>query len=166
MRFVVCEKRYVRRMPRIVSKIEMVTSPMTSTSSVLKVRLTSTLSMTTWKNSGETSAKSWRKNEADQDLAEQMAVLVDGAEEPADVEAARKIDQPRATRHQHKTAVPDRLELRARHEHRSRRQRILNENLVFAGLAEKEIAAVAQCRDAWQRRLGQPLPVRLIGSAP
>ena len=28
------------------------------------MRLASTLSMTTWKNSGETSAKSWRKNEA------------------------------------------------------------------------------------------------------
>src|SRR5216683_5543155 len=51
-------------MPRIVSKIAMATSPITSTSSVLSVRCTSTLSITTWKNSGETRAKSWRKNEA------------------------------------------------------------------------------------------------------
>ena len=51
----------------------------------------------------------------DEDLAEQMAVFVDGAEEPADVEAARKIHQSGATCHQHKTAVPNCLELVARH---------------------------------------------------
>ena len=34
------------------------------TSRVPKVRLTSTLSMTTWKNSGETRENSCRKNEA------------------------------------------------------------------------------------------------------
>ncbi|MGY4295846.1 hypothetical protein ACVWXN_003941 [Bradyrhizobium sp. i1.4.4] len=37
---------------------------MTSTSSVDSERWTSTLSITTWKNSGETSAKNCRKNEA------------------------------------------------------------------------------------------------------
>ena len=51
-------------MPRTVSKIEMATRPTTSTSRVLKDRWTSTLSMTTWKNSGETRANSCRKNDA------------------------------------------------------------------------------------------------------
>src|SRR5215813_2551820 len=51
-------------MPRMVSKAEIASRPMTSTSRVLKARCTSTLSMTTWKNSGETSANSCRKNDA------------------------------------------------------------------------------------------------------
>ena len=50
--------------PSTASKIEIVTSPSTSTSRVLRPRWTSTLSMTTWKKSGVTSAKSCRKNEA------------------------------------------------------------------------------------------------------
>ena len=41
-------------------------------------------------------------------------------------------------------------------------KRILNENLILAGFAEKEKTAVAQHRDAGQRRLGQPPPVRSI----
>ena len=48
----------------MVSKIEIASRPMTSTSRVLKARCTSTLSMTTWKNSGETRANSCRKNDA------------------------------------------------------------------------------------------------------
>ena len=71
-----------------------------------------------------------------------------------------------APRHQHKTAVPDRLEFGARHQRRPRRQRSLDENLVLAGLAEEQKAAVAQRRDRRQRRVGQPLPVRSDGSAP
>ena len=55
------------------------------------------------------------KERSDKNLAQQMAVLVDGAEKPADVEAARKFDESRAGRHQHQAAVPDRLELFARH---------------------------------------------------
>ena len=48
----------------MVSNIEIASRPMTSTSRVLKARCTSTLSMTTWKNSGETRANSCRKNDA------------------------------------------------------------------------------------------------------
>ena len=48
----------------MVSKTEIASRPMTSTSRVLKARCTSTLSMSTWKNSGETSANSCRKNDA------------------------------------------------------------------------------------------------------
>ena len=39
-------------------------SPITSTSNVDKVRCTSTLSMTTWKNNGDTSANNCRKKDA------------------------------------------------------------------------------------------------------
>ena len=45
----------------MVSNRVMVTRPITSTSSVLMLRCTSTLSITTWKNSGDTRAKSCRK---------------------------------------------------------------------------------------------------------
>src|SRR5215471_6914784 len=48
----------------MVSKIEIASRPMTNTSSVLKPRCTNTLSMTTWKNSGDTSANNCRKNDA------------------------------------------------------------------------------------------------------
>ena len=61
----------------MVSNSEIVTRPMTSTSSVLRLRCTSTLSMTTWKNSGEISANSCRKNDATSTSAEQVAVFVD-----------------------------------------------------------------------------------------
>src|SRR5712692_9678157 len=64
MRFVVCEKRYVRSVPRMASKIETVIRPKINTSSVLMPRWTSTLSMITWKKSGVTRAKICRKNEA------------------------------------------------------------------------------------------------------
>ena len=50
------------------------------------------------------------------DLAKQMAVLVDGADKPADAEAASKARQARATCHEHKAAVPDRFEFGARHQ--------------------------------------------------
>ena len=52
------------QIPRPVSKIAMAARPMTRTSSVLILRCTSTLSITTWKNSGEIRANSWRKSEA------------------------------------------------------------------------------------------------------
>ncbi len=48
----------------MVSNTPIVTSPIMSTSSVLMPRCTSTLSITTWKNSGETSAKICRKKDA------------------------------------------------------------------------------------------------------
>ena len=48
----------------MVSKIEIASRPMTSTSSVLRPRWTNTLSMTTWKNRGDTRANNCRKNDA------------------------------------------------------------------------------------------------------
>ena len=46
-----------------------------------------------------------------ENLNKQMAVLMDGTQEPADAEAAREVHQSRATCHQHQAAVPDCLEL-------------------------------------------------------
>ena len=54
----------IRAQTRIVSNMPTATRPRMSTSSVLMLRCTSTLSITTWKNSGETSAKSCRKKDA------------------------------------------------------------------------------------------------------
>ena len=71
----------------------MAISPMTSTSSVLSVRLTRTLSMTTWKNSGEMRRKKLKKKRGREYLAQQMTVLVDGAKKPADVEMAGQFHQ-------------------------------------------------------------------------
>ena len=72
------------------------------------------------------------------------------------------IRQPNTTGHQHKSTVPDRLELRARHEHGPRQRRLLDKNLILAGLAEEQKAAVAQDRDTRQRRGRHPLPFRVI----
>ena len=66
----------------------MTTSPTTSTSSVVRPRCTSTLSITTWKNSGVTSAKSCRKNETTSTSPNSVRYLT-RRDEPAEVELAR-----------------------------------------------------------------------------
>lgn len=53
----------MRKALSTLSKSTTTTRPMTSTSRVVRPRCTSTLSITTWKKSGETSAKSCRKSE-------------------------------------------------------------------------------------------------------
>ena len=63
-RVVVCEKVYVRSPPSRVSKIPMQISATIKTSRLDSPRLTSTLSITTWNKSGDTNAKSCKKNEA------------------------------------------------------------------------------------------------------
>ena len=103
-------------MPRIVSNIEIASSPTTSTSSVLKDRCTSTLSMTTWKNSGETRANSCRKNDATSTSLEEMSIFVDRSQEPGDVETAGDVRQAAPAGHQDQLAVPDRDELGPRHQ--------------------------------------------------
>ena len=62
-RLVVWASTYVRSPPRMTSNTVTPARPMTSTSRVVSPRWISTLSMTTWKNSGVASAKSCRKNE-------------------------------------------------------------------------------------------------------
>jgi hypothetical protein len=94
--------------------------------------------------------------------SEQIVVLVDGAEEPSYVEAPGEVEQAGAAGHQHQAAVPHRLEFGAGHHRRTRRQRVLDQDLVLAGLAENEVAPLAEHRDAGERGMDQPPPVRLI----
>ena len=110
--------------------------------------------------------KELQEERGDQHLAEQAAILVDGAQEPGDVEAARQVEQAGAARHQDEPAVPDRLELGPRHELGPRRQRMLDQRLVLADLAENQKAAVAQRGDPGQGRPGEPRPVRRMLRAP
>ncbi len=87
-----------------------------------------------------------------------MAVLVDRGEEPGDVKAVRQVDEARAPRHEYELTGPDRLEVGPRQQHRARLQRMLRHDLVVTRLAEQEKAAVAQKRDAGQRRIGKAVP--------
>ena len=104
--------------------------------------------------------KELKEERDDQHLAEEMAVLVDGPQEPRDVEAAREVRQFRSARHQDKAAIPNRLELSARHRFGSRRRRLLDEDLVLADLAEDEEPTIAQRRYPGQRGAGETFPVR------
>src|SRR5215468_5820614 len=52
-----------------------------------------------------------QKERRRQHLAKHVAVLVNGAEKPADVEAARQADETAAARHQYEMTVPHRFEL-------------------------------------------------------
>ena len=143
------------------------TRPMTSTSSVLMLRCTSTLSMTTWKNSGETSAKSWRKNEATSTSLSKPAVFVDRAQKPGDVEPAREIGERCAARHQDEPAVPDGFELGPRHQ-----RRVAGESgawtriLSSPALPSSRKPPSRKDGDSRQWRTGEPLPVGLSRSGP
>ena len=136
---------------------------MISTSSVVRPRWTSTLSITTWKNSGETSAKSCRKNEADQHLAEQPAVLVHRLQEPGDVEAPRQLAERGAPRHQHQAPGPARLEIGAAQNLRTAHGR-LDQHVVAGGLGEDDEGAVVAFRDRRQRQLGEAPPLHRDGA--
>ena len=102
------------------------------------------------------------KERSDEDLTQQIAVFVDGLDEPVDAKTVRKLSQADATGHQNQTAIPDSLELLARHQRRPRRHRILNKDPILAGLAEQEITAIAQHGDAGQRCFAEPLPVGVV----
>ena len=91
-----------------------------------------------------------------------MTVLVNGTDKPADAKASGKIDETCPTCHEDKAAVPDCLEFGARHQDGSRRQGVLNENLIFPGLTDKKKASIAQHCDARQRCLRQARPAGLI----
>ncbi len=52
--------------------------------------------------------KELKEERGDQYLAKQTAIFVDRAQEPGDIEAARKIHQPGAPRHQNNATIPDR----------------------------------------------------------
>ena len=96
-----------------------------------------------------------------QDLAQEPAVLVHGAEEPGDVEAPGQIGELGPPGHQHQPAVPHGLELGARHQLRARLVGHLDQDLVLAGPAQQQEAAIAQDGDAGQGRARQPVPAGL-----
>ena len=91
-------------------------------------------------------------------LGEHRPVLADGAHEPGDVEAARKIRQACAACHQDQAAAPNGLELFACHRLRALLSRALHQHLVSSGAAQDQEAAVEEHGDARQRSRGQPLP--------
>ena len=145
-------------MPRIVSNSEIVTRPITSTSSVLERAMDQHLVDHDLEEQRRDQRKKLQEERGDQNLAEEAAIFVDGAEEPGDVEAPREVEQPGAPRHQDEATVPSRLELGPRHQHWACGQRVLHQDLILAGLAEKEKAAVAADGDVGKRRLRQSLP--------
>jgi hypothetical protein len=98
-----------------------------------------------------------------QHLAEHVAVLVQGAEKPGDVEAARQVQDALARRHQHKLTVPHGLELLARHQARLWRLGRLDNCLVVPDLADDDETAITQHRDAGHRRRGEAPPARSVG---
>ena len=122
------------------------------------LRWTSTLSMTTWKNTGEIKRKELEKERGDQHLAEQSAIFLDRAQEPGDIKPSPEVGQPGAPRHQDEAAIPRGFELGSRHQRRPLGIRRLDEDLVLANLAEQQKPAVAQSSDCGQRRTGQPVP--------
>ena len=113
--------------------------------------------MTTWKNSGEISAEELQEERRDQHLAQQAPILVDRAQEPGDVEAARDVRQAGPTGHRDQPAVPDRDELLARHEGGPGLRR-LDQHLVVGGLGQHHEAAIAQGRDGGEGSPREPRP--------
>jgi hypothetical protein len=111
-------------------------------SNVLMLRCTSTLSITTWKNSGETSPNS--------------------AHEPGDVEAPRQVGQRAPLGHQHQPPTPHRLELLAG-QLAGPLERRLDQQFVLADLAQQQVAAVVQDGERRHRRPGEPAPGRAEG---
>src|SRR6516164_8563642 len=105
-----------------------------------------------------------KKERRRQHLAKHVAILVNGAEKPADVETARQVDETAAARHQYQVTVPYRLELVARHQAGVRRVRRLDDRLVFPDLPEDDEIAIAQHRNAGQRRRGKSCPFGLVGA--
>ena len=66
-------------------------------------------------------AEQLEEERCDQHLDQLMAIFVDRAEEPADVEAPAEVDEAGAAGHQHQLPVPYGLEIGARHQRRTRR---------------------------------------------
>src|SRR5215467_1053267 len=64
---------------------------------------------------GGDQGKELQEERSYQDPGEYLAVLVNGANKPGDIEAAGQIEQPNPARQEHQLAIPDPYELRARH---------------------------------------------------
>jgi hypothetical protein len=77
-----------------------------------------------------------------ENLGQARAVLVDGRHEPSDIEAARQVGEGAAFGHENDAAAPDRFQLLALHQPRTSLQRLLDQRLVVADLAQQQKAAV------------------------
>src|SRR6218665_267696 len=97
MRLVVCANTKLRKVVSKTSNSTTTVKPKAITSSVVKPRCTNTLSITTWKNSGQ-----------------QFVVLDDGRNEPGEIEPGQFIGHRRARGEQDQLAAPARLQLRHR----------------------------------------------------
>src|SRR5262249_42144341 len=94
------------------------------------------------------------------------AIRVDGGKQPTQAEATSEVGQARALFHQYETPIPNLLEFGTRHADRSGGCGIERYNCIRIGLDEEEAAAVAQKRDARERRVAQPPPICAIGARP
>ena len=99
-----------------------------------------------------------QEERGDDDLAELMAIFVNGAEKPGDVEPPRQVDQAGPPGHQYDAAVAGLFELSLGHQVRARRTGRLDQDLVVARLAKQQKATVALGRDGRKRRRLQALP--------
>ena len=100
-------------------------------------------------------AEQLQEERRDQNFAQEMAIFVDRAKKPGDVEPARDLRQSSATRHQDQLAVPDGNQFVPCHQDGSGRHRRLNQDLVLVRLREHQKPAIAQgarwrARASWQ----------------
>ena len=144
----------------MVSNSAIPSSPITSTSSVSRLRWTRTLSMTTWKNSGETSANSCRKKEANSTSASCRRYLWMAPRNQ--VMSKRRERSIRPARRVIRTRRPSQTASRSLRVISSGRgdARGLHHDLAVADLAEQQKAAVLERRYGRQGRGRQARPAR------
>ena len=138
----------------------MATRPSNKTSSVPRLRCTTTLSIMTWKKRGEIRPKIWSKNEANRTSRQNPAIFVDRLNEPGDVEFPGQVAQRGAPGNQDQAPVPTGLEFGATEELRSANGGVLNQCLVIDQPGQHQKAAIAAFRQGGERDLGQPPPIR------
>src|SRR5262249_28191146 len=150
-------------MPRMASNIEIATRPMTSTSRVPKDRCTSTLSITTWKNSGETRANSCRKNDATSTSLRRCRYLWIAPRNQ--VMSNRRVisdnPAPRGIRINSPSHTPSNPAPRLKAGPGARRG--LAQHLILGRLGDHHDPAIAQRRDRGQWRPDKPRPIGPIG---
>jgi hypothetical protein len=109
---------------------------------------------------GAHQAEQLQEKRGEEDFAEQVAVFVDGAQEPGDVEAPCQIGELGAAREQHQPAVPDRLKLGARQQLRSGLVSRLHQDPVIGEASDDQKAATTKGGDARQGRFCEAVPIR------
>ena len=115
--------------------------------------------MTTWKNSGEISAKTCKKNDATSTSRKQAAVFEDRAKKPREIETPGQIGKASPRRDQEQTAVPFGLEVLLGHKLGLRGAGGLNKGFFAVRLCDQQKAASLERRDAGQGRVDKPFPI-------